>query len=443
MDSTAAGAADRTLGCIAAHAGAAAPPTERYPAVRGVTEAIAGLLSAEDAAAQSMTACSPAKWHLAHTTWFFETFVLDRVDPDRERGDPRLATLFNSYYNAVGEAFAKSRRGLLTRPSLKEVLEHRRAVDAAVIEVLESGIDEGLAEIVETGLQHEQQHQELLLADVKHLFSCNPLEPAYADPLPFRPASKPRPLGWVSFDAGVREIGHDRERAGGFAYDNEGPRHPVHVAAFDLADRLVTNAEWLAFVEDGGYRRVEVWLDDGWRWRQEEGVETPFYWRRERGAWWEFTLRGSRTLALDEPVCHVSWYEAEAFARWCSLRDPGCRLPTEFEWETAAAETGAAVAGNLLDAAVLHTRPARDDGLTQLFGDAWEWTRSDYAPYPGYRPPPGAIGEYNGKFMSGKRVLRGGCFATPAAHARPTYRNYYRPSDRWCVSGVRLARDRA
>jgi ergothioneine biosynthesis protein EgtB len=419
--------------------GTNAPLIARYLSIRGQSDAIAARLTPEDTTAQSMPACSPTKWHLAHTTWFFETFVLERFLTDFRPADPRFRVLFNSYYNAVGEQGAKAERGLMTRPSLDAVRSYRARTDELVVRVLtERGRDAVVGELIELGLQHEQQHQELMLMDIKHLFSRSPLRPVYAEPDGFE-TGKPGDLRWVAFEGGVREMGF--ESRAGFAYDCEGPRHTVYVNGFEIADRLVTNGEYLAFVQDNGYDRSELWLDAGWAWVRSRGVRAPLYWREDAGRLLEFTLRGDQPLDLDRPVCHVSFFEADAFARW-----RGARLATEAEWEVAAVESGATVSGNFLESGSLHPdapheRSRGESGpLRQLFGDAWEWTRSDYGPYPGYRPPEGALGEYNGKFMCGQYVLRGGCCVSPAGHIRATYRNYYAPSDRWMFSGIRLAR---
>lgn len=402
---------------------------------RATLDLVAGL-SPEDASAQSMPCCSPAKWHLAHTSWFFETFLLDQYAAGWATYNPDFRVLFNSYYNAVGKQFARPNRGLLTRPSFGQVLDYRCAIDEAVLKLLaRDGGDNELAAVVELGLHHEQQHQELLLSDIKHLFSCNPLAPAYSEepPATGRDPAGSTGMGWTAFEGGLRQIGHGGP---GFAYDHETPEHTALVHPFSIADRLVTNAEWLGFIEDRGYENPALWLDEGWAFINRERITAPLYWRRSPDGWREFTLHGERPLRPEEPVVHVSFYEAEAFARWA-----GARLPTEFEWEAAATERGDQAPGVLLESGPLHPTPARHGGIGQLIGDAWEWTRSDYAPYPGYRPPEGAFGEYNGKFMSGQYVLRGGCCATPASHIRRTYRNFYAPGSRWCFAGVRLARD--
>ncbi len=409
----------------------------RYRAVRARTEALAAPLSPEDCTVQSMPDVSPTRWHLAHTTWFFETFVLERLQ-GYACFHPSYRTLFNSYYNTVGEQFPRAQRGLITRPSLSEVFEYRRAIDERVDEFLEGfegERDAAALSALELGLNHEEQHQELILTDIKHVLSCNPLYPAYlAKKTP--PTSKGAPaLRWHGFEGGVSWIGHEEE---GFAFDNERPRHRVFLERFELGARLVTNAEYLEFVQDGGYRRPELWLSDGWRIVNERGWKAPLYWIEHEGAWHEFKLAGLRPLDPAEPVVHVSYYEAEAFARWAHAR-----LPTEAEWEAAAA--GASVRGALEEGAVgggnFHPSPAPpSEGLTQLFREAWQWTSSAYAAYPGYAPLAGALGEYNGKFMCNQYVLRGSSCVTPRSHARLTYRNFFPPDARWQFSGLRLAR---
>jgi ergothioneine biosynthesis protein EgtB len=410
----------------------AAALAERFRAVRAATAALAAPLSPEDCQVQSMPDASPVKWHLAHTTWFFETFVLERSEPAFAPFDAAFRVLFNSYYNTVGPQHARPARGLVSRPSLERVLAYRAAVDERVLAWLARGAArEEALRIVELGLHHEQQHQELILTDLKHALAQSPLRPAYRA-LAEAPRAAVPPLGFETYAEGVRWIGH----AGpGFAFDNEAPRHRVLLQPFALASRCATNGEWLAFIAEGGYDRPELWLADGWAWRQAEGIEAPLYWQRDDGAWSVHTLGGVRALREDEPVTHVSYYEASAFAEWA-----GARLPSEFEWETASFEIAAQ--GNFVERDLLHPAPAAAGArLAQLFGDVWEWTRSDYAPYPGFAPPAGALGEYNGKFMVNQRVLRGGSCATPQSHIRPTYRNFFPPTARWQFSGVRLARE--
>jgi ergothioneine biosynthesis protein EgtB len=397
----------------------AASLAARYDAVRAHTESLCAPLETEDYVVSSMPDVSPTKWHLAHTSWFFETFVLAERDPTYRSPDARYAYLFNSYYVQAGERHCRAKRGLVTRPTVAEVFAYRAHVDDAMRALL-ARLDDGdpALNLIELGLHHEQQHQELLLMDIEHVFWMNPLRPAYA------PVAAPRgqarvapPMRWVGVDEGVYEIGHD---GAGFAFDNERPRHRVFLDAFALASRLVTNGEWLRFVEDGGYRRPTLWLSAGWATVQERRWEAPLYWERDERApngWSEFTLGGTHALDLDAPACHVSYYEADAFARWA-----GHRLPNEAEWEVAAVD---------------------GRGLTQLYDSAWQWTRSAYAAYPGYRPPSGALGEYNGKWMCDQWVLRGASVATPSGHARRTYRNFFPSDARWQFAGVRLAADEA
>jgi dimethylhistidine N-methyltransferase len=381
-----------------------------------------------------MPDASPAKWHLAHVSWFFETFLLEPHLPGHQPFDPAYRLLFNSYYNGVGVPFARAQRGLVTRPGLADVLAYRAHVDAAMARLLAQGVDDRLWPLVELGLAHEQQHQELLLTDIKHLFSINPLKPSYAGRWPLTPVA-PVPRGWLAFDGGVSAIGHDGP---GFAFDNEGPRHCIFLEPFELATHPVTNGDWIAFIDDGGYRRPELWLSDGWANVQAEGWHAPLYWRHDEAGWRCFTLHGEAPVDCHAPVAHVSFYEADAFARWA-----GARLPTEAEWEVAAAAL--APAGNFADSGAFHPlaprAPASSGEAAQMFGDVWEWTASAYLPYPGYRPAEGAVGEYNGKFMSGQMVLRGGSCATPPDHVRATYRNFFPPAARWQFSGLRLARD--
>ena len=414
-----------------------ADPAEQishYREVRGRSELLCEPLSPEDCTAQSMELASPVKWHLAHTTWFFETFVLEPALAGYRVFDPGYRVLFNSYYNGVGELFSRPQRGLLTRPALAEVIEYRGYVDKRVLGCLESqgGLDAGLLAVIELGLHHEQQHQELILTDVKHLFSRNRLRPVY-HLRPSPPGVEAPALRWHSYEGGLREIGHSGVD---FAFDNEQPRHRVFVEPYALASRCVTNGEFLEFMADGGYERSELWLSDGWDRVVAERWQAPLYWEREEDGFTLLTLAGPEVLRDADPVCHVSYYEADAYARWA-----GARLPSEAEWECAAAPLP--LRGNFLESECLHPRPARAaaDAPQQLFGDVWEWTASAYAPYPGFRPAAGALGEYNGKFMSNQMVLRGGSCATPASHARVTYRNFFPPDARWQFSGLRLARD--
>ena len=406
----------------------------RFDAVRQASVDLASPLSAEDQQIQSMPDVSPTKWHLAHVTWFFETFLLQPNLEGYQPFDRVFGYLFNSYYEAVGERHPRPQRGLLSRPSLEHVLAYRAHVDEAMDRLIGAVSDAAWARLeplVELGLHHEQQHQELILMDIKHVFWTNPLLPAYA-PAPYAPAETAPPLEWLDFDGGLIEIGHD---GSGFAFDNEGPRHKVWIEPYRLASRLATCGEYLAFIEDGGYRRPELWLSDGWASVGREGWTCPLYWRSaEDGGWEIFTLSGERPLDPAEPVSHLSYYEADAFARWS-----GARLPTEAEWEAAA--SGSPSSGNLAGQRHYHPRAASGGGLRQMIGDLWEWTMSPYVAYPRYQPPEGAVGEYNGKFMSGQMVLRGGAAVTPEDHVRITYRNFFPPAARWAFSGVRLAAD--
>ncbi|MBW2241544.1 MAG: ergothioneine biosynthesis protein EgtB [Deltaproteobacteria bacterium] len=408
----------------------------RYLTIREATGALVAPLSPEDCTPQSMSDASPVKWHLAHTSWFFETFVLEPRGGDFRPFNPRFRVLFNSYYNAVGDQFFRPERGLVTRPGLAEVMAYREHVDAAMLRVLEAGAlgAPGRA-VVEVGLQHEQQHQELILSDVKHLLARNPGHPAYRDDLEVACEAPIERLSWHSVPGGIHQVG---DAGPGFAFDNEGPRHDVLLREAKLGSRLVTNGEFLGFIEDGGYRRPEHWLSDGWAKVNERGWRAPLYWFDEDGERRIQTLGGPRALCSSEPVTHVSAYEADAYARWA-----GARLPTEHEWEVVAAPLP--MKGNFVENARFHPAPASmgepADGPRQLFGDTWEWTSSAYAPYPGYQAAAGALGEYNGKFMVNQLVLRGGSCATPNAHLRPTYRNFFYPDARWQFSGIRLARD--
>ena len=402
---------------------------ERYRRVRQQSLQLCAGLTAEDMMVQSMPDASPAKWHLAHTTWFFEQFVLGH-DPHYRPRDPAWHYLFNSYYQSVGPMHARPQRGLLSRPALDEVLGWRRHVDEAVSERLLRDDHGALAALVELGLQHEQQHQELLLTDIQHAFWSNPLLPAYLhEPAPDAASDAP-PLQFMPGREGVADIGHAGE---GFAFDNETPRHRTWLSPHALANRLVTNEEYAAFVHDGGYREPSLWLSDGWATVQREGWQRPLYWQPDLAS--AFSLAGVRALDPAAPVCHVSYYEADAFARWA-----GARLPTETEWETAAAVLP--IEGNLLDGTPRLPQAAHGAGLAQMYGDAWEWTASPYVAYPGFRPLPGSLGEYNGKFMCGQWVLRGGSCATPQGHVRASYRNFFPPQARWQFAGLRLAKDR-
>ncbi len=414
---------------------AAAPSLARYDAIRRQTEALATPLSAEDCAVQSMPDASPVKWHLAHTTWFFETFVLADAAPGYRTPDPSFRVLFNSYYVGVGDRHPRPERGLITRPDLATILAWRARVDDAMRSLVARPLPAPIAERIELGLQHEQQHQELILTDVKHLLSRHPSDPVYRAGWPLAKV-KPQAASWCEFAGGLVEIGHD---GAGFAFDNESPRHRVHLEPYALASRPVTHGEFAAFVDDGGYRRPELWLSAGWDAVATNGRDLPMYWRREGTTYSTFTLHGRAPIDPHTPMCHLSFHEADAYARWA-----GARLPTEAEWELAARDLP--VEGNLLESGALHPMPLAEASAgvpAQVYGDVWEWTRSDYGPYPGYRPAEGAIGEYNGKFMSGQYVLRGGSCATPASHVRATYRNFFPPDARWQFSGLRLARDLA
>jgi ergothioneine biosynthesis protein EgtB len=412
---------------------------ERFAAVRRYSESLAANLSPEDQAIQSMADVSPTKWHLAHTSWFFETFILGRFDPAYRVFDPDFAYLFNSYYEAVGPRHPRPQRGLLSRPTIDVIVAYRDHVTAGMLRLIDEASEATWREIVpliDLGLHHEQQHQELILMDIKHVFSINPLLPAYQAPRPYGlPSTAPAPT-WVEFEGGLEEVGHDGSE---FSFDNEGPRHRVWLDPFRLATHPVSCGEYLEFIADGGYRRAEFWLSDGWATVQQQGWEAPLYWRCDGGDWRIFTLSGEHRIEPAEPVCHVSFYEADAFARWA-----GKRLPTEAEWEIAA--RGLPLTGNLGDSGHYHPCPdshAADSepALRQMIGDVWEWTASPYVAYPRFRAASGAIGEYNGKFMSGQMVLRGGAAVTPADHIRTTYRNFFPPSARWAFSGLRLAED--
>ncbi|NKZ37871.1 ergothioneine biosynthesis protein EgtB [Oleiagrimonas citrea] len=404
----------------------------RYARVRDATMALCATLTPEDTVAQSMPDASPAKWHLAHTTWFFEKFVLCR-DPGYAPMHADWHYLFNSYYQSAGPMHARPQRGLITRPSLLEVVDFRRHVDACMRERLQAGVDEDTAAIVVIGLHHEQQHQELLLTDIKHLFACNPLLPAYAE-LPEPPRGRARPQRFLRGREGLVETGAP---AHGFAYDNERPRHRELLHPHAIAQRPVSNAEFIEFIRDGGYRTPTLWMSEGWDTVQREGWNRPLYWSEDLDS--AFTLGGLRALDPHAPVAHVSYFEADAFARWA-----GARLPTEAEWEVLAADRDPGQ-GNLRDRGLLQPCAAPDDAdedaPLQLFGDVWEWTSSPYVSYPGFRPLPGTLGEYNGKFMCGQWVLRGGSCVTPGDHIRASYRNFFYPASRWQFSGIRLGRD--
>ncbi len=420
---------------------------QRYLDLRHATEALAAPLSDEDCQLQSMPDASPTKWHLAHITWFFETFILERFEPHFAPFDASFRVLFNSYYQGVGERHPRAQRGLISRPSLLEVKRYRSQVDERMVALIEARPDDAeLIELTVLGLHHEQQHQELLITDIKHALAlqagCRP----YAKRWPMQ-AVRPQALHWFGYAPGLTELGFDATQDGAFCFDNETPRHRVFIAPFELASRPASYGDYLAFMEDGGYQKPELWLSMGWDWVQEGQREAPLYWQRDdtadasEGAWLNYTLQGLVSIDANTPVCHLSYYEADAFARWSQAR-----LPTEAEWEHAARQSLnlQAVRGNFVERGAFHPLPQIESsnlGPVQLFGDVWEWTQSSYSAYPGYRALPGAVGEYNGKFMCNQYVLRGGSCATPASHIRASYRNFFPPQAQWQFSGVRLARD--
>jgi ergothioneine biosynthesis protein EgtB len=409
---------------------------ERYQQVRAATEALCEPLATEDYVIQSMPDCSPTKWHLAHVSWFFETFLL-RPNLDGYRPlDPQYAYLFNSYYNAAGDKYPRPQRGLISRPTVAEVYDYRKHVDQRVLDLVEcadEAVFAAIAPIVTLGGHHEQQHQELILTDLKHMLSHNPLHPVYVERKP--PATPSvASMRWVDVPEGVYWIGHAGD---GFAFDNEGKRHREFLQSFQLASRLVTNADYLEFMRDGGYERPEFWLSMGWATVQQNEWRAPLYWEHDSGNWWQYTLSGMRPVEPSEPVTHISYFEADAYAHWANAR-----LPTEAEWEVASEQVQ--IGGNFVESGLVHPRPVGSGPqgeLLQMFGDVWEWTQSSYSPYPGFRIAPGALGEYNGKFMCNQYVLRGGSCATPESHIRRTYRNFFPPEARWQFSGVRLAKD--
>ncbi len=410
----------------------------RLRATRDLSLVLAAPLSDEDQTVQAMDDASPTKWHLGHTTWFFEAFVLRHHLPGYRAFSDAFDYCFNSYYESEGQRHPRGRRGVLTRPSAEEVRAYRAHVDAAMLRLLGSTsiLSHEITELVVLGINHEQQHQELLLMDILALFAANPLRPAYSTEVDATAisAGDAAPLSWTGFDGGVVDVGH---AGAGFSYDNETPRHKALVGPFKLANRCITNGEWLEFMDDGGYRDALLWLSDGWATVNREGWSAPGYWEKLDGVWHQTTLHGCRPVDAAAPVCHVSYYEADAYARWA-----GKRLPTEFEWEVAAP---ADTSGNTLGSGALRPLPTEagcaGGELKQMFGDVWEWTASAYLPYPGFKPPAGAVGEYNGKFMCSQHVLRGACFATPDGHARRTYRNFFYPHQRWQFAGLRLAED--
>lgn len=413
----------------------------RYRAVRAATESLAARLSPEDCQVQSMPDASPTKWHLAHVTWFFETFILERFEPDFRPFDPAFRVLFNSYYQGIGAQYPRARRGLITRPTLSEVLAYRADVDTRIAALLSRSDDPDLARLVVLGLHHEQQHQELLLTDIKHALSFNPARGgAYAQRWPMA-AVQPQPLRWVAYDGGLVELGHAPALDGDFCFDNETPRHKVYLEPFEMASRPVSHGDWLDFMADGGYRRPELWLSLGWDWVTQGERQAPLYWRKADGdgEWRVHTLQGEVPVDPHTPACHLSYFEADAYARWADTR-----LPTEAEWELAArAQPATAQAqANFANRGAFHPMPAAQTGdqPVQLYGDVWEWTQSSYSAYPGYRPLPGAVGEYNGKFMCQQLVLRGGSCATPEGHIRASYRNFFPPDAQWQFTGLRLVR---
>jgi ergothioneine biosynthesis protein EgtB len=410
----------------------------RFHQLRDFTNALCAGLEPEDYVVQSMPDVSPTKWHLAHTTWFFETFILKKFSPRYRSETPQYAYLFNSYYNAAGDMHRRDLRGLISRPTVREAQRYRASIDSHIDELLSSADEKLLDEIeplIVLGIHHEQQHQELLVTDIKHVFAQNPLYPVFREGKTDRTRAKTIPIRFLDFEETIVTIGHDGR---GFAYDNEGPRHQALIPAFSLASRPVTNGEYVAFIEDNGYKRSELWLSLGWITVNEQRWQAPLYWTKRDGAWWNFTLSGFRPVDESEPVTHVSYFEADAYANWA-----GARLPTEFEWERAALDYP--LEGNFVEDEDFHPRtlsaPQDDGRFHQMFGDVWEWTRSAYSPYPGYRALPGALGEYNGKFMCNQYVLRGGSCATSRSHIRRTYRNFFQPEKRWQFTGIRLARD--
>ena len=418
---------------------------EGYKEVRRQTEKICAPLEPEDCVVQSMEDTSPTRWHLAHTSWFFDTFVLSAHNPNYQSLYPQYAYLFNSYYVHAGERYPRQKRGLVTRPTVKEVYAFRKYVDEQLVALMESTDQEAmnhLAPLIEIGMNHEQQHQELILTDIKHVLSLNPLYPVYCPQVTQEiivqeetPNPKVPKMRWISFEEGIHQIGHEEH---GFCFDNERPRHRHFLESFRVSDRLVTNREYMEFIDDGGYDNPLLWLSDGWGVREEQHWKAPLYWLRVENKWHYFTLGGLREVEPWEPVCHVSFYEADAFARWA-----GARLPKEVEWEVAA--TGHSIEGNFAEQEHYHPVPLGSTTvrgqLSQVFGDVWEWTCSPYVAYPGYRPMHGALGEYNGKFMVNQIVLRGGSCVSSQSHLRPSYRNFFHPSARWQFSGIRLVQD--
>ncbi|SER93984.1 ergothioneine biosynthesis protein EgtB [Gracilibacillus ureilyticus] len=405
----------------------------RFAKIRGFTDQIVAPLEAEDFIIQSTSDVSPAKWHLAHTTWFFERFVLIPHASNYQEFNPQFDHLFNSYYETIGKPFARPNRGLLSRPTIKEVVKYRKYVEENILNMLNQADQELIKKIepiIEIGMNHEQQHQELLLTDIKYNFSINPLKPAYFNDSS-HDDSYTSDMEWIHLEEGLVEIGHDGK---GFAFDNESPRHKVWLNAYSIASRTVTNKEFIAFIEDGGYEKVQYWLSDGWSTLKKEGWEAPLYWEKKDGAWFYFTLSGMKEVNVNEPVTHISYYEADAYARWA-----GKRLPTEAEWEHAFSNEE--IEGNFAESGNYHP-VVKTDSNYNAFGNVWEWTMSPYSPYPGNKPLEGALGEYNAKFMANQMVLKGGSCVTPASHIRLTYRNFFQPEKQWQFSGFRLAEDK-
>jgi ergothioneine biosynthesis protein EgtB len=419
----------------------------RFLSVRAATDALAAPLSPEDAQIQSMPDVSPTKWHLAHTTWFFETFLLEPLERNFAPFDASFRVLFNSYYNGVGAKHPRAERGAISRPTLQDVKRYRENVTTRMIDLLktQATTNAKIVELTWLGCNHEEQHQELILTDIKHVLSRNPAKPAYQPRWPLT-AVEPRHAHWIGYDGGLVEIGHNGNE---FAFDNESPRHKVWLEPFELASHPVTHGEYLQFVEAGGYAQPEWWLSLGWDWVNANKIDAPFYWKQHNGVWHTFTLHGMVPIEANTPICHLSYFEADAYARWRAATDPhsqGARLPREAEWEHAAQQLSIQSRnGNFLGSRALHPLALREEHdaaqPAQMFGDVWEWTQSSYAAYPGFAPAGGAVGEYNGKFMCNQYVLRGGSCATPQAHIRASYRNFFPPDARWQFTGLRLARD--